>query len=172
MCYHSHAVGDTCLIRIWLTESDSCFCKKIILNRDINSLWNSDAIWRRRSGSILAHVMALPEPMLSDYLWGYMALIWEQFHQKWSIYKFPKWVLILHLSNYYHISQGVGWEWACMSTLIFRVKFNLKAKIYPIIPIDFGISWHWPSILFLILKPVFSSKLIQLYSGVKINYWI
>ena len=56
----------------------------------LNSLWPSDAIWRQRSGSTLAQVMAccpdgtkpLPEPMLTDHQWSPVTFILGQFHKR------------------------------------------------------------------------------------------
>ena len=55
----------------------------------INSLWPSDAIWRPRSGSTLAQVMACCRTVSSHYLnqcwqWGLVAFTWRQFHSKYS----------------------------------------------------------------------------------------
>ena len=58
----------------------------------INSLWPSDTIWRQRSGSTLAQVMAccptapshyLQEPMLTYHKYGPVTLIWGQFHKRY-----------------------------------------------------------------------------------------
>ena len=58
----------------------------------LNSLRTSDAIWRCRSGSILAQAMAcclttsLPELMLTNHQEGLEAFPWGQLHRKYSKY--------------------------------------------------------------------------------------
>ena len=60
-----------------------------------NSLWPSDVIWRLKTGSTLAKVMALmyddnkalqalPESMLLNHQYRPVAFIWVQFYKKES----------------------------------------------------------------------------------------
>ena len=80
----------------------------------INTLWPSNAIWRHRSGSTLAQVMALlpdgtkplPEPMLTYHHWRLIAFTWRQFHKECSRNVSLTWVWTLQGQNYNHISQG------------------------------------------------------------------
>ena len=57
-------------------------CKPIQYH--FNSFWPCDIIWRHRSMSTLAQVMAccLTAPSHSSHLWSFVAFTWEQFHSK------------------------------------------------------------------------------------------
>ena len=98
----------------------------------INSLWPSDAIWRQRSGSTLAEVMACCLTAPSHYLnqcWlimlGPVIFIWEQFHK-------------IHIS---HQSLNLAWKlfiWNFSQiTQILCMIFTLEASKYKIV------SWRW-----------------------------
>ena len=70
-CYECPGEGDA-FLKLW-----------------VNSLWSSDAIWRHRSGSTLAQVMAwcltapshYLNPMLAHHQCGPATFIWGQFHK-------------------------------------------------------------------------------------------
>ena len=75
----------------------------------VNSVWPGDAIWRHRSGSTLAHVMACCLSALSHYHNQCSLIISEvfgggQFHWKGSWYLSLIWVWKLLIWNYTHIS--------------------------------------------------------------------
>ena len=62
-----------------------------------NSLWPSKTIWRQRSGSTLALVMAYgtkpwPKPVLTNHQWGLVAFNWGQSHRKCSRYLSLVWI--------------------------------------------------------------------------------
>ena len=54
------------------------------VNEHLNTLWPSETTWRPRSWSTLAQVMTkpLPEPMLTNYHWGFVGFTWVQFDRK------------------------------------------------------------------------------------------
>ena len=66
--------GDTCQVWMWFSKSNQWFHKSRYMNTmyiikgEINSLWPSDAMWRYRSGSTLAQVMACCLTAPSHYL--------------------------------------------------------------------------------------------------------
>ena len=68
---------------------------------NFNSFWPGDAIWRHRTWSILAQVMAcclmapdgsepLPEPMLTDHQWGPVTITRGQFHKRYLSHQLRK----------------------------------------------------------------------------------
>ena len=80
--------------------------------RSVNSLWPSDTIWRQRSGSTLAQVMACCLMAPSHYLnqcWlinSPVTFILGQFHKRFLNYQSLKSVWKLHIQNFIQISQG------------------------------------------------------------------
>ena len=79
-----------------------------------NSLWPSDAIWRQRSESTLAQVMAdgtkpLPEPMLTYHQWGSLRFIWGQFHKRYLSHESLKWAWKLH--TYFFFQKSPRGQW-------------------------------------------------------------
>ena len=65
----------------------------------VNSLWPSDAIWRQRSESTLAQVLACCltapshylEPMLTYHQWGSKTFTWKKFHVRCPNHQWLKW---------------------------------------------------------------------------------
>ena len=75
------------------------------LEWNLNSLWPSDAIWRQRSGSTLAQVMACCltaashylNQMLTDHQWSPVTFILGQFHKRCLNRQLLKHVWKLHV---------------------------------------------------------------------------
>ena len=95
----SNILADGLVTNVIAYDNDLIFFNRLTaVAKWVNSLWSSDAIWRHRSGSILAQVIACCLTAPSHYLNQYWFIISEVFwHSPKSNFTASAAAIILHV---------------------------------------------------------------------------